>query len=92
MSAFTERQAKGWAEAITDIHSRGVEPSDNPDSFYWTLVFAEETRPGRGQDLAAFWNDGEHLVHVRIDVRAEDDEPADDERELVDVVVAGGLL
>jgi hypothetical protein len=65
---FTERQARGWLEAIADLHSRGIEASDNPDGFYWTLVFAEETRPGRGHDLDAHWIDGEHFVQLLVDV------------------------
>ena len=65
---FTERQTRGWMEAIADLHSRGIEASDDPDGFYWTLVFAEEARPGRGHDLDAHWVDGEHFVQLLVDV------------------------
>lgn len=65
---FTERQARGWLDAIADIHAQGVEPSDDPDGYGWLLDFAEEVRPGRGHDLNAVWTDGEHYVQILVDV------------------------
>jgi hypothetical protein len=65
---FTERQAKGWLEAIADVNAQGVEPSDDPDGFGWILEFAEEIRPGRGHDLNAVWTDGEHYIQIIVDV------------------------
>lgn len=65
---FTERQARGWLDAIADIHAHEVEPSDNPDGYGWILEFAEEVRPGRGHDLNAVWTDGEHYVQIIVDV------------------------
>lgn len=65
---FTERQARGWLDAIADINAQGVEPSENPDGYGWLLEFAEEIRPGRGHDLNAVWTDGEHYVQIMVDV------------------------
>lgn len=69
MATFTERQAKAFPEAITEAQ-RYVDGHIHDDITHghWTVSWAEEFRPGRGQQFSGVWCDGEHLVHVLMDV------------------------
>lgn len=70
MSAFTERQAAAWPDAIAEAQ-RYVPTSTIPtdiDRYDWQVTWAEEIRPGRGHAVGATWCDGEYLVQVRMDV------------------------
>lgn len=67
-AGFTARQADAWPRAIDRIrrHAGGV--ADDPASYYWTLTWHDESRPGRGSFLDAIWTDGEHLAQITMDV------------------------
>lgn len=69
---MTERQYRAWPEAVLDVSRRlealGAYPPGDPDDWRWAFHWDEETRPGRGHDLAAVYLDGEALATIRMDV------------------------
>lgn len=70
MSAATERQLAAWPDSIAEAQ-RYVNTSTLPasiDHWNWTKEWAEEVRPGRGQDLSAIYMDGEYVVQIILDV------------------------
>lgn len=70
MTKFTERQAAAWPEAIAEIQ-RYVDTSTvsaDPQNYCWTVLWAEESRPGRGHYIDAIWCDGEYMAQVTMDV------------------------
>lgn len=70
MNAFTERQATRWPEKVAEAQ-RYVTSSTisvDIDSYWWTLDWKDELRPGRGHDLVAQWCDGECLAFIHMDV------------------------
>lgn len=74
MAEFTERQLKALPEFVQRAKDAGAHTIETPDvthasTFWsWTFVWREESRPGRGQDLDAFFNDGEFFVQITLDV------------------------
>ena len=68
-TTFTERQAAAWPEAVAEVqrYTQGTIPTD-PDHGDWAIKRAEESRPGRGYAISAFWLDGEHVVQIMMDV------------------------
>ena len=57
-----------WPTAVAEVQ-RYVDTSEVPtDLFYWTVQWAEETRPGRGHLFDGIWTDGEYFAQVRMDV------------------------
>ncbi|MGW8565693.1 hypothetical protein [Isoptericola sp. NPDC055881] len=68
MSEMTARQARDWPSAVAEVQ-RHVTNEDVPtDLARWTVVWAEEIRPGRGQDFTATWLTGDHVAQVRMGV------------------------
>lgn len=63
---LTERQVKGWSEAIARLreHYDGISGSIAA----WTVDYAEETRPGRGHFVNAQFIDGEVYAQILMDV------------------------
>lgn len=51
---------------VLDAH--GVVMDLDPSSPVWVMERAPESRPGRGHDVVAVASDGEHMVHVVMDV------------------------
>ena len=69
MNGMTERQVKALAKRIEEAKLHGAEISAyQPWSDNWHIRFADEVRPGRGQDLSAVWVDGDHVVVISLDV------------------------
>lgn len=69
-TSMTERQLKAWPQAVAEIQ-RYVDTSTvptSPNHHDWKIIFAEESRPGRGHQLDATWCDGEYLAQIRMDV------------------------
>lgn len=66
MSKMTDRQAAEWPRHIERAQKLGANVT--ADHGYWSMDYAEETRPGRGHYLNAQWNDGEHFVQIVMDV------------------------
>lgn len=64
--ALTERQAKAWPEAVARL--REHYDSIPADLRSWDVLYAEETRPGRGHFVNATWVDGEVFAQVLMDV------------------------
>lgn len=63
---MTERQAKGWAEAVAEAQTY-VDTSTIPTDYHswdWATRWEDEVRPGRGQDMSATWCDGEYIVSI----------------------------
>lgn len=70
MSEFTERQAAAWPGAVAEAQ-RYIDTSTIPTdatNYEWRLTWAEELRPGRGQEVDATWCDGEYYVQISMDV------------------------
>jgi len=69
MNEMTERQVKSLAEYIEDAKRHNIEMDDyHPGNCNWHIRYSDEIRPGRGQDFSAVWCDGEHMVHITMDV------------------------
>ena len=67
---FTPKQAKAWPEAVAAVQ-RYVDTSTVSTDLHstdWTVEWAEESRPGRGQHFTGVYCDGEYLAHVLMDV------------------------
>ena len=66
---LTERQAASWPEAIAEAR-RYVDGAISEDvrAYCWAVAYQPESRAGRGHLHNAIWNDGEHLILVRMDV------------------------
>lgn len=70
MSEPTERQIAAWPASVAEAQ-RYVTTSTVPtelDNYNWVRTWAEEVRPGRGQDLSAIYMDGEYVVQITLDV------------------------
>lgn len=70
MPEMTERQASAWPSAVA-VLNRAIESdavSTDHLGYHWALIWADESRPGRGHDLDARWNDGEHFAQITMDV------------------------
>ena len=70
MAELTERQAVAWPEAIAEAQRYVPSSTIHADitSYYWTVAWADETRPGRGHSVDAIWCDGEFFVQIWMDV------------------------
>ena len=69
MKTFTERQSKAWPGMVAEVQRyAGTTIHESPESYWWTIDWKDETRPGRGHDLVAQWCDGEYLAFVHMDV------------------------
>jgi len=63
---LTEKQVVGWREAIARLTECGATvPWDIAN---WDVIYAEETRPGRGHFINATFLDGEVFAQVLMDV------------------------
>ena len=66
MSRLTEKQAAAWPEAIDRLKTCGAQvPADIRS---WDVIYAEETRPGRGHHVNATFVDGEIFAQILMDV------------------------
>ncbi len=69
MRTFTERQSKAWPGMVAEAQRYiGETIHEDPQSYWWTIDWKDEIRPGRGHDLVAHWCDGEHLAFIHMDV------------------------
>lgn len=64
---LTERQMSAWGSAVFEARCI-TESYITKALFSWVIEWREETRPGRGHDINAHWNDGEHAVQIMMDV------------------------
>ncbi|MGG7510885.1 hypothetical protein [Plantibacter sp. YIM 135249] len=70
MPEMTERQANAWPGVLAEIQ-RDVDTStvsDDLSDWQWTVVWEDESRPGRGNAMRAMWCDGEYVASVTMDV------------------------
>lgn len=67
MSTLTQKQAAAWTAAMerVDLHAGYSLPHDIRK---WDVVYAEESRPGRGHHINATYIDGEVFAQVLMDV------------------------
>lgn len=64
--SLTDAQAKAWPQAIARLREHYDSIPDRISS--WDVVYAEETRPGRGHHINATWVDGEVFAQILMDV------------------------
>lgn len=65
---MTERQRAAWPAAVDRARTAGADVNPDETGYGWRLHFHDESRPGRGHALDAWWTDGEHFVQITMDV------------------------
>lgn len=66
MPELTDRQEVAWPKAIADL--RRLHRYLPEDLNSWDVKWYEETRPGRGHEISATYNDGEYFAQITMGV------------------------